>query len=190
VRLFVAVEIGSDVQRAAERVIGELKRRVEHSAPRAHVSWVKVERLHLTVRFIGQVDEVVGRRLREALEGPLSTAAFECTIAGTGTFPPRRPPRVVWAGVAAGLEQLQAVEQEVRSRLDALTPVQGDRVYHPHLTLARIKDPTGLKPASLLAGLENVVFGTVRVGAVTLFESRLSSEPAYVPLGRTLLRHT
>lgn len=185
----MAVEVGSDVQRAAERVVGELKRRVERSAPQARVNWVKVERLHLTVRFIGEVSDQLGREILAALEPPLLTTAFDLAIAGTGTFPPRRPPRVLWAGVAVGLEPLLAVEQEVRARLAHLTAVQGDRAYHPHLTLARIKDAAGLRPASLLEGLESVVFGAVRVEAVTLFESRVPSEPAYVPLGRTPLRH-
>jgi 2'-5' RNA ligase len=119
--------------------------------------------------------------------------AFELTIEGTGSFPPKRPPRVVWAGIVAGLHYLHAVEREVGQRLDPLISTADDarggaRDYHPHLTLGRVKVPAGLKPGVLLNGLERAVFGTVRVGAVTLFESRLSSAgPTYVALGRTPL---
>ncbi|HZM93832.1 MAG TPA: RNA 2',3'-cyclic phosphodiesterase [Vicinamibacterales bacterium] len=192
-RLFVAVEIGPDVQAAASRVIEDLKRRIAQSAPHARVTWVKTEALHLTVRFIGQASPDVCQTILAALERPLQVSAFELTIAGTGSFPPKRPPRVIWAGIASGLDQLRAVEREVRSRLEPLVPADdarsgADRDYHPHLTLGRVKVPAGVQPAVLLNGLEQAVFGRVRVGAVTLFESRLSpTGPAYVALGRTPL---
>lgn len=190
-RLFVAVEIGSDVQRTASRVIDELKHRTEQSAPRARVTWVKPGQLHLTVRFIGEADAGLSERILTALGQPLLAPAFEITLEGTGAFPPKRPPRVIWGGITAGLNKLHSVEQEVRSRLDRLVAPGDERGFHPHLTLGRVKSPAGLRPAVLLEGLEGAVFGVVRVGAVTLFESRLSSSgPTYVALGRTELAHT
>jgi 2'-5' RNA ligase len=190
VRLFVAVEVGPEVQASATRVIDELKRRTAQLAPRARVNWVGPGQLHLTVRFIGNADTGLSEKIRAALGDPLSAPAFELTLAGTGTFPPKRPPRVIWAGIGAGLNGLHVVEREVRSRLDGLTLAGDDRDYHPHLTLGRVKDPAGLRPNVLLDGLDTAVLGVVRVGAVTLFESRLSSSaPTYVALGRTALAH-
>jgi RNA 2',3'-cyclic 3'-phosphodiesterase len=79
----------------------------------------------------------------------------------------------------------------VRARLDGLAHSTDERDYHPHLTLGRVKDPAGLRPVPLLEGLESRVFGVVRVAAVTLFESRLSSSgPTYIALGRSELAHT
>jgi 2'-5' RNA ligase len=190
VRLFVAVNVGADVQRAASKVIDDLKRRTEHAAPHARVTWVKTEQLHLTVQFIGHVDDQLGGKIQTALAGPLRIAPFELTIEGTGTFPPKRPPRVIWAGITAGIDNLRAVEREVRSRLGGLVSSTEERDYHPHLTLGRVKNPAGLRPAVLLEGFESAVFGVVRVAAVTLFESRLSSSgPTYIPLGRAELAH-
>lgn len=190
-RLFVAVEVGPDVQAMASRVIDELKRRTVQIAPHARVTWVKPGHLHLTVRFIGEVDADGVERILAALAAPLRVPAFDLRLAGTGTFPPRRPPRVIWAGIGAGLLELEAVEREVRSRLDGLLAAAGDdRSYNPHLTLGRVKNPSGLRPGVLLEGLETAVMGVVRVGAVTLFESRLSSSgPTYVVLRRTELAH-
>jgi 2'-5' RNA ligase len=186
VRLFVAVEIGPDVQRAASRVIDELKLRTERSAPRSRVTWVKPEHLHLTVRFIGSVDAALAETILTALDGPIRVPGFELTIKGTGTFPPKRAPRVIWAGITAGLDHLQSLEKDVRARLGRLVPSADDRDYHPHLTLGRVKNPAGLRPAVLLEGLEEKGFGVVQVRAVTLFESRLSpTGPTYVALGRT-----
>ena len=189
-RLFVAVDVGAEVQRTASQMIESLKRRAEQSAPHARVTWVKPEQLHLTVRFIGQADPALGDKIRTALANPLRTPAFDLTIAGTGTFPPGRLPRVVWAGITTGLDHLRLVEQEVGSRLDKLAPSTEAREYHPHLTLGRVKNPAGLRPAALLEGTETAVFGMVRVAAVTLFESRLSSSgPTYIALGRADLAH-
>ena len=186
----MAVEVGAEVQRAVSQVVEHLKRRTEQSAPRARVTWVNPEHLHLTVRFIGQVEPALGEKIRTALVPPLSTPAFDLTIAGTGTFPPRRPPRVVWAGIATGIDNLRLVEQEVSSRLKKFTSSAEARDYHPHLTLGRVKNPAGLRPAALLEGHESAVFGVVRVAAVTLFESRLSSSgPTYTVLGRADLAH-
>lgn len=190
-RLFTAVEIGEDVQAIANRVIEDLKRRTAQAAPSARVSWVKPEQLHLTVCFIGQTRPDLGARVIAALERPLGVPPFELSIAGTGSFPPKRPPRVIWAGITAGLDHLHALEQEVRLRLAALIPGGAERNYHPHLTLGRVKHPAGLRPAVLLRGLEQAVFGGVHVGAVTLFESRLSpTGPTYIALGRTPLART
>jgi 2'-5' RNA ligase len=190
VRLFVAVEVGPEVQAMASRVIDELKRRTLQMAPRARVTWVKPGHLHLTVRFIGEVDANRVEQNLATLGAQLRVPAFDLTLAGTGTFPRMRPPRVIWAGIRAGLQELEAIEREVRSRLDGLLPPDGDeRAYNPHLTLGRVKNPSGLRPA-VLEGLETAVLGVVRVGAVTLFESRLSSSgPTYVVLRRTELAH-
>ena len=189
-RLFVAVDVGSDVQRAASRTIADLKRRTEQRAPHARVTWVKPEHLHLTVQFIGPVDTALGERIWMALAPPLRAPAFDLTIERTGTFPPNRPPRVIWAGIGKGIDNLRSVEQEVRARLDGLLHSTDERDYHPHLTLGRVKSPAGLRPVLLLEGLESRVFGVVRVAAVTLFESRLSSSgPTYIALGRSELAH-
>lgn len=188
-RLFIALDVGAAIQRAAAAVSEELKLRAARLAPRARVSWVKPERMHVTVRFIGEVDERQFAAIRSAIEPALSAGRFDLTIRGIGSFPPDRPPRVLWAGVAEGLDALRVVEREVGARLDGLRVSRTASDYNPHLTLARVKHSAGLRAETLLGGLENVVLGTAAIEAVTLFESRLSStEPIYVAHGRTLLR--
>jgi 2'-5' RNA ligase len=190
VRLFVAVDVGAEVQRTASQMIESLKRRTEQSAPLARVTWVKPEQLHLTVRFIGQVETALAQNIHTAFLRPLRTPSFDLTIAGTGTFPPGRQPRVIWAGITTGIDNLRLVEQEVSARLNTLAPATDERDYHPHLTLGRVKNPAGLRSAALLEGHESAVFGVVRVAAVTLCESRLSSSgPTYIALGRANLAH-
>lgn len=188
-RLFIAVDVGAAIQLAAAGVSDQLKLRAARLAPRARVSWVKPERMHVTVRFIGEADERQYAAIRSALEPALSAGRFDLTIRGIGSFPPDRPPRVLWAGVAEGLEALRVVEREVGARLDGLRIPRTAAAFTPHLTLARVKTSAGLRAETLCDGLENAVLGTAAVEAVTLFESRLSStEPVYVAHGRTLLR--
>jgi 2'-5' RNA ligase len=187
VRLFVACETGAAVSEAAAALIEELRARVARVAPHARLTWVPKERLHFTVRFIGSVDAAAVPAIRDALAAPLPHAPFDAVVQGTGTFPDRRPPRVIWAGLRSGTAEMVALARAVNQRLDLV--VGGDsEELRPHLTLARVKEPHGLRSTALLAGLESVALGVTRVDAVTLFESRQGAGGLqYVALTRTPL---
>jgi 2'-5' RNA ligase len=90
---------------------------------------------------------------------------------------------VLWAGVASGRDELLAAEREISARLARLGIPKEVRPYSPHLTLARVREPAGLRSARLLDGLTDQSLGTVRVDAITLFHSKLSPKgPTYTPL--------
>lgn len=187
-RLFVGADVGERVAAAAGTLIEDLQGKAGTLAPRARVTWIPAERLHLTVRFIGHVDDERYRAIARALEPPLAVPAFDLAFAGIGAFPASGPPRVIWAGVSKGLEALQALEREVTARLEATGIAPEDRAYSPHLTLARVREAAGLKTAALLDGVRDRALGAARVEAITLFESRLSPKgPAYVALQKTPL---
>ena len=188
-RLFVAVEIGETLAARAADVSHELQRRASAAAPRAKVTWVPADRLHLTIRFIGEVDEQTAAAVREALEPALAIDSFDLVLAGAGAFPKGGSPRVLWIAVTAGRQSLLAIEREVTSRLTPLGIEEEDRAYSPHLTLARVREPAGLKTERLLEGLTDRQIGTVGVDAITLFQSKLSPKgPTYIPLLRIPLR--
>jgi 2'-5' RNA ligase len=187
-RLFIAIELNRAVVDAARDVIDELRTRVTGLAPRARITWSAPERLHITVRFIGNADEANAIAITRALEAAIDAPPFDLTVEGIGAFPPKGPPHVFWAGLTAGRDGLLEVERAVSQRLETLVPAE-DRPYAPHLTLARVKDPAGLSRVTLFEGLTTRQFGTVHVDAITLFESRLSSTGAtHVPLQRSVLR--
>ena len=186
-RLFVGCDVGPAVADAAVALIDELKTRVARLAPRARLTWVPKERMHVTLRFIGHVDAPRAGDIAKALAPPIPHAPFEAVVQGAGVFPDRRPPRVLWAGLASGRDDLVTLAREVNARLAALVAADSEELT-PHVTLARVKDPLGLRAQPLLAGLEHVSLGSFRVERVTLFESRQSGGVLqYVPLHRTTL---
>jgi 2'-5' RNA ligase len=186
-RLFVGCEIGAAVGIAGAALIRTLQARVVQSAPQARLTWVPPERFHVTVRFIGHVDATRAAAIDEALRPRLDSQAFDMAIDGVGVFPDRRPPRVVWAGLSTGRREMVALAHEVTARLATVMPLDNEEL-RPHLTLARVKDPRGLRAQVLFDGLEAVSLGLTRVDAVTLFESRQTGGVLrYVPLLRTAL---
>jgi RNA 2',3'-cyclic 3'-phosphodiesterase len=183
VRLFVAVALDPSLLAALSRLSATLRREVEQRAPQARLTWVAPERLHFTVRFIGEVDEERAAAIHAVLSQPLGTRSFELTIDSTGTFPARAAPRVLWAGVGAGGEAMAAVEREVTARLATCGIEPESRPYRAHLTLARVREPNGLQARDVLAAAPAGPHGTMVVRAITLFQSRLSPKgPTYVPL--------
>lgn len=188
-RLFVGAELDPDIARDLARVSEELRARVEAEAPRARLTWVAADRLHFTVRFIGEVDDARVAAIVSALEPPLAVPVFGLTIEGIGVFPPKGPPRVIWAGVTAGGDDMVRVEQEVSRRLATCGIEPEGREYSPHVTLARVRDAGGLRPRDVVESAPRGTIGTTRVAAITLFQSRLSPKgPTYMPLQRTGLR--
>jgi 2'-5' RNA ligase len=156
-------------------------------------SWVRTDRMHLTLLFLGNVEEAVEQHVRSVLACPIRETPFDVTFDGLGFFPDRGSPRVLWLGVREGLEHLRSVHRTVATRVGfdvsrdlQATPQQPP--FTPHLTLARLRDRV---PRGKLAGITRIraSAGPSRIDRVTLYESRLSQAgPTYVPLAVALLQ--
>lgn len=187
-RLFTAIELGEDVRSAVGVLSTELQKRVERDAPRARLTWVPPDRMHLTLRFIGEVGDDLAGRIIGALREPLPMAPFVLQFGGLGAFPPKGPPRVLWIGVGSGRDSASRAESTIGERLLALGIPHEERAYSPHLTLARVRESSGLRATALYEGLAPKL-GEHRVEAITLFQSKLSPKgPTYVALEKTALR--
>jgi 2'-5' RNA ligase len=187
-RLFVGIEIAPAVAAATLELIARLQAASARLAPRSRITWVTADRLHITIRFIGHVDESRAGEIHDVLRPSFGVAPFDLTVGGVGTFPPKGSPRVVWAGLGRGREQLITLEPAVSERLAQVRVPREDRPYNPHLTLARVRDAAGLRPTPFVGNLGDIALGTMPVDAITLFESRLSPKgPTYVALARTPL---
>ena len=187
-RLFVAAELTPAIAQALAAFEGELQRRAAALFPQARITWIPAERLHLTVRFIGEVDEARAAAIATTLSS-LDAPAFAIEFIGAGAFPARGAPRVLWAGVGAGLDALNALEVDVSRRLASCDVPREDQPYRPHLTLARIREGVRIRIAPLLEGIAGTRFGAMPVDAITLFHSKLSSKgPQYTRLQSIYLR--
>jgi 2'-5' RNA ligase len=142
VRVFCAIELPAEVRSRAAAAIARLR----DAVPEARASWEQEEKLHITLKFLG---EIAMERV-EALSGAASRAAqssqsFILALSGAGAFPPRGNPRILWLGiedVSGALVHLQSRLEEECATADF---AREERPFHPHLTLARIRVPQGAR---------------------------------------------
>jgi 2'-5' RNA ligase len=171
--------IGVDIDEATRAQVGRISARLRDALD-AHTkaSWVRPERMHLTLQFCGDADAAMEERLRAAVARPMPQPAFDVSFDGVGCFPERGTPRVLWLGVAAGLEQLRCLH----------AAFLGAESFTPHLTLARFRDRVSRAKIAELANIPAVA-GPSRIDRVTLYESRLSpAGPTYIPLAEAPLQ--
>lgn len=177
-RVFLAVELSSDVRTSIAALQEALKSSIR---PGVAIRWVRPENLHLTLRFLGEVEPSVVTALVETLPDRVRACQpFSFSLRGGGCFPNAKRPRVAWVGVDPVPDELGRVQ---RAADDAVRhhgfPPEG-RGFEPHLTIARFKtSKTPEKSVSpLVTALEDRDFGETRVSEIVLFESRLSPRGA------------
>jgi RNA 2',3'-cyclic 3'-phosphodiesterase len=189
-RLFIAVDIDESTRGQVARVAADLRLAVEKQTT---ASWVRPDRMHLTLLFFGSVDAVLEERIRGALAQPVRESPFDLTFRGLGFFPERGSPRVLWLGIGDGLPELRRI-QKILEHTSAAPPervgpldVARGRPFTPHLTLARFRDRVPRAKIVKIADIPASA-GPSRIDRVTLYESRLSpAGPTYVPLAEALL---
>lgn len=182
-RLFIAVDIDEATRGQVERISAGVRAAIEK---RAKVSWVRADRMHLTLQFLGSTDDSLEPRVRAALARPIREAAFDVTFEGLGFFPERGSPRVLWLGIRDGLEPLRRIQKGLADALGVQPDHEGP--FTPHLTLARLRDHISRRKLTEIADIQASA-GPARIDRVTLYESRLSpAGPTYVPLAEALLQ--
>lgn len=178
IRSFIAIPLAPEVRRATIRLIKRL------SVPDDGIKWVPTDNLHLTLKFLGDVNNTevppVCDVLREVCQG---YEPFELSFSGTGGFPDLQRPRVLYAGVQDPAQSLTQIVMDLERELAELGFKPEPRDYQPHLTLGRTK--SGSRRASdevieRLARDQSTPLGSMLVDAVQLFASYLDkSGPTY-----------
>jgi len=173
-RLFAAIAV-PDAMKAALR---EVQQRLKQGLAPASAAWTRPEAMHLTLRFLGDVDAArvpeLARALRECLVG---FGALDLVCEGLGRFPDRRLPRVVWARVRDDAGRLTRLHETIDLAVDDFAPTSAGARFVGHVTLARPKrlDPSGAARLDRFveaAGAER--FGAWRAGEVELLRSELT----------------
>ena len=188
-RLFVGLELDEPVRMAAAAVAARLETRVTEAARDFKARWIPGRNLHITIWFFGEIADDAAAALTGQLRAPLGVTPFELAVRGCGAFPRSGPPRVLWIGTADGTAAMIEAHAALARRLAPLGYLPESRSYSPHVTMARVKEPGRAARAvrQVLAG-DPADCGRTRVGALTLFRSRLSPQGAsYEPLLRVPL---
>jgi 2'-5' RNA ligase len=185
-RCFIAIGIPAQLQKNIGECIGILGKYD------ADIKWVAPENLHLTLKFLGNTPDILLPKIRESLAAVVSTyEPFYIKIYGTGVFPNKKHPRVIWAGLqdADGMKNLQ---EEIGRSMAVLGFKKEDREFNPHLTLGRVRSQGRMiLLVKELETFEKKEFGSVPVDRILLMKSELKPKgPVYtclydVPFGDT-----
>ncbi len=184
-RLFIAIELPEAIKTEIARVQERLRK------GGATASWTRPEGIHLTLKFLGEVEESKAAGIFAALEaGCRGTAPVRIGIAGAGAFPNLKAPRVLWLGVRGDVDRLAALHAAVEDAVERLGFDRETRKFSPHLTLARIKFP---KPrdnwAAVIGSIEQADLGGFTADHVSLMKSELRRDGAvYTEIGRVELK--
>jgi 2'-5' RNA ligase len=185
VRTFIGVEIGDDIRKKAVALQQQLAR------TGAGVKWTTPESMHVTLLFLGEIDErdiLPVCRVVEAVAG--REPPFPLRVSGVGAFPTIRRPKVVWGGITDGAEPLRRLYGLLEAKLlDLGVYRKEERGYTPHLTLGRVKgEAEGVTLAPELTKLLAWDGGRTRVTEVLLYSSELGrGGPEYAVLARIKL---
>jgi len=172
VRLFLAINLPPEVRQA----IAEAAAPLREIAPA--LSWVQEQKIHLTVKFLGEQPEVMCERIAAAMRNVAArNRVVDVELGGIGAFPNFRRPRVVWIGVTPE-PKLELLHHDVEATCESLgLPVDG-KPFRPHLTLARVKpraiDGRGLRALSKAARDVSYVEEVV-ITSIDLMESELTT---------------
>ena len=136
IRTFICIEIPESIKGRIEELQGSLR------TAGAQVSWVKAANIHLTLKFLGDVElsriDIIKRAAERAAS---SIDPFEIEVFDAGCFPSPRNPRVLWVGLKNIPEELKRLHRELEEYLSREGFQRGQKKFSPHLTIGRIRSP-------------------------------------------------
>lgn len=175
IRSFLAFDIEND------KVLNRLATAQEYLIQtRADVKLVKPQNIHITVRFLGNITPAMVEKIfREMKE--VQFFKFNVQIKGLGAFPNPSYPRIVWAGITEGADQLRSVFSRLEPRLRDLGFTPDSKGFSPHLTIARVRSGRNRQQLSrFIAENASFEFGSVKAKCLRLKKSELTPRgPVY-----------
>jgi len=169
-RTFIAIDLDPEIKKAISDFLRRLKK-----LGSSNIGWIKEQGMHLTLKFLGEIDDAQVSQVKELMEDTTrSSKTFLLKLKGTGFFPPNsKYARVLWIGTVSEAALLE-LQERLESRLEGLGFSRENRPFHPHLTLGRVKNPSGLGDIiSEFEKAKEAEFGEMTVKRITLFKSTL-----------------
>lgn len=180
-RVFCAVELPDHVRAQLQDHIRQLREAVPDAA-----SWTRVENIHLTLKFFGNVAVDRITPIAEAASRAVKEfSAFQIGVGGTGVFPRPSRAQVLWIGVSDPSGKLAGLQQRLENECAAEGFEKEDRVYRPHLTIARIRKPEGARRLADAHLQMEFKPAEIEIKELIVFRSELSSKGSkYTPISR------
>ena len=177
-RLFVAIALPAVAAGELDSAVAPLR------LAWPELRWTGRDAWHLTLAFLGEVDEELIGKLGERLQRAAAHhARLSLSLGGAGAFPTAARARVLWTGIRGDRRGLAALAASVAAgaRRAGAPPAQEGRRYEPHLTLARCRAPADVQ--TLVATLGGFAGTPWTAGEIYLIRSRLQDQPRYETLG-------
>jgi 2'-5' RNA ligase len=175
IRAFLAMEPSEDVLQAMSRLQEKLKREIS-----GRMSWTKPQGQHLTLKFFGDIAMEDVNNICTAVQNRVASGlSLNLKIKKLGAFPDASKPRVLWCGITGDVEKLSVLQKQLDSDFAGIGFPGEDRSFRAHLTLGRIKDPSGLTGISeALTKYDGFTAGEFTSRELVLFQSKLTSQGA------------
>jgi 2'-5' RNA ligase len=180
-RTFVALELSEETRANVGRLAAEV-------APgMGKVTWVKADRMHLTLKFLGEIEEKAAPRIVERLKEACREAGpISFSVSGVGCFPNPRRAKVVWVGLVGATEPPAELQRRIDDALSGLGFEREGRPFSPHITIGRVRGPIRTER------LEEVIrryagheFGSEAIHEIVFMQSQLRpGGPVYTPIAR------
>lgn len=152
--------------------------------PLRNVRWIPSEQLHLTLRFLGEMSIESRDALIDRLSA-LRVESFPLPLEGTGVFPLKGPPRVLWVGIGSGHPRLHQLRQQIDDAIVAVLPGADVHTFHPHVTLARCTESANAGAAAWARAHREFAGPLFLVDAVHLYSSDRQPSGAVYELVKT-----
>jgi len=184
-RCFISIELSDGIRRSMADLIAELRK------AGSDVTWVPVEKVHLTLKFLGNTDDSLIPEIKERISKKLSHYnTFYIKIGGVGCFPSEKRPRVLWVGMENS-DDLRNIQKDLDTEVAGLGYAPEDRPFSPHLTIGRVRSQKGIaEMLSRFAKFRTADFGIVEVKSINIMKSELKpagaehTSIAEIPIGR------
>lgn len=179
-RTFIAIPLTEQ----AHQELAQLQDKLRKSG--ADVKWVVPSKIHITLKFLGEIDDGQAARVKNLLDEIVKDhKPFYIHLAKIGAFPRISYPRVVWAGIDEGYEECKALARSIEDAIEKLGFEKESRPFSPHLTLGRVR--SSKNKTQLIAAIEKekdfASQNKVSVNKIILFQSTLTPKgPIYTPL--------
>jgi 2'-5' RNA ligase len=189
IRSFIAIELPVELKQALAQLQQKLK-----LAGAPLVRWVDPGNIHLTLKFLGDIDVGITGRITSAIEEAVQDIhPFFIEASGLGVFPNMNRIQIIWVGLHGDMEKLGRLQKSIEANLKPLGFPVENRPFTPHLTLARVRDYTRPEERD---NLGKIISATnfegkykINVNALHLIKSQLTREgPIYSKISTTVLK--